>query len=145
MSHDSTEQTKLGPGLDITGISGAGATIYPDDAEMEDTASSLVRVVGEVVPGSTESSLGLTSMDVPTVESSLSVMGLRTVETRDQLDVDTQLIARAVSDDHVSKLAPNGSRVTHDVPHHQAATTASSRRSRSKSLLGRALSPRPRI
>ena len=60
MSHEPTEGTKLGPGFAVTGISGAGATIYPNEVEMEDTASSSLRVVGEIVPESTVSSLGLT-------------------------------------------------------------------------------------
>ena len=118
MSHEATERTKLGPGFDITGISGAGATIYPDDAEMEDTASNSVKVVGEVVPDSTESSLGLTSPDVPTGESTQGVTGASMAETRDQLDADIQSTARAASDDHVSKPAPSGSHITYAVPHH---------------------------
>ena len=69
MSHEYTEHTKLGPGFDVTGISSAGATIYLNEVDMEDTASSSVRVVGEVVPGSPESSLGLALADVPTAES----------------------------------------------------------------------------
>ena len=95
---------------------------------MEDTASSSVKVVGEVVPDSTESSLGLTPPDVPTGESTQGVTGVRTVETRDQKDVDTQSTTRKAEGDHVSKLAPSGSHVTIEVHHHQAMTTASSRR-----------------
>ena len=66
MSHEPAEQTKLGPGFDVTGLSGAGATLYANDTEMEDTASSSVRVVGETIPESLESSLGLTAPDVHT-------------------------------------------------------------------------------
>ena len=69
MSQEYTERTKLGPGFDITGISGAGATIYTDEVDMEDTASSAPQIVGEVVPGSPETSLGLAQADVLTAES----------------------------------------------------------------------------
>ena len=69
ISHEYTEQTKLGPGFDVTGISDAGAMLYLNEVEMEDTASSSVRIVGEVVPGSPKSSLGLALADVPTAES----------------------------------------------------------------------------
>ena len=64
MSHEATEQTKLGPGFDVTSISGAGATIYVNDVDMEDTASNSVRFTGETIPKSNESSLGLTPPDV---------------------------------------------------------------------------------
>ena len=78
MSHEYTEQTKLGPGFDVTGISGAGVTIYANEVDMEDTASSSPQIVGEVVPQSTESSLGLALADVPAAESQQCVTGPRT-------------------------------------------------------------------
>ena len=78
MSHDGTERTKLGPSFDVPYVSGAQPTTYHDDAEMEDTASSSPQFVGETVPESQESSLGLTPSDVPSEELTRSVMGLRT-------------------------------------------------------------------
>ena len=60
MSREHTEQTKLGPGFDAVGISAADDQDYPNDWEMEDTASSNVQVIGEVVPEMDVSLLGLT-------------------------------------------------------------------------------------
>ena len=74
MSHDGTERTKLGPGFDVQYVSGAQPTTYHGDAEMEDTASSSPQFLGETIPESTESSLGLTHSDVPAEESTRSVV-----------------------------------------------------------------------
>ena len=123
MSHDATEQTKLGPGFDVTGISGAGATIYANDVDMEDTASSSVRVVGEIVPDTTASSLGLLSMDVPAMESAQGVMGPFTVETWDQSDAEAGSTSNAPSGETVSNPGASGSQATSDVSHQQATTT----------------------
>ena len=58
MSQEHTDGTKLGPGFDAVGVSTADDQDYPNDWEMEDTASSFVNVVGEVVPETDVSSLG---------------------------------------------------------------------------------------
>ena len=71
MSQEYTERTKLGPGFDVTGISSAGATVYANEVDMEDTASSSPQIVGEVVPQSTESSLGLALAGVLTDRKSV--------------------------------------------------------------------------
>ena len=42
MSQEPTEQTKLGPGFDAVGVSTAVDQDYPNDWEMEDTASNSV-------------------------------------------------------------------------------------------------------
>ena len=75
---------------------------------MENTASSSVRFLGEIVPGSPESSLGLTPTDVPTVELSRGVTGLRTVETWDQRGADIQSVARAAENGHMNASIPSG-------------------------------------
>ena len=143
MSRAPTEETKLGPGFDVTGISGAGATIYPNEVDMEDTASSLPRIVGETVPESTESSLGLTPADVHAAGSGRSVMGPRTAETRRQSDADVGSASHALSGESVSNPGVSGAQTTVDTAHQTQQTATSSRRSRSRSPLGRALSPRP--
>ena len=143
MSHEPTDQTKLGPGFDVTSISGAGATIYArDDAEMEETASSPVQFLGETIPESTESSVGLTPSDVPAGESTHSVMGLRTVETRKKVDADTGSTVNVLSGEIVSNPGASGSQAHVDVAHQKSEAVSPSIRSRSKSPLGRALSPR---
>ena len=114
MSHEYTERTKLGPGFDVTGISGASAIVYIDEIDMEDTASSAPQIVGEVVPGSTESSLGLALADVHTAESQPGVMGPRTAETRRQSDADVDSASHALSGESVSNLGISGAQATVD-------------------------------
>ena len=63
MSCEHTERTKMGPGFDVYGIGTSENFVYPNDQEMEDTASSPVQVVGETVPESDVPSLGLTPQD----------------------------------------------------------------------------------
>ena len=142
MSHAPTEETKLGPGFDVTGISGAGATIYPDEVDMEDTASSSMRIVGEVVPGSIESSLGLALTDIHTAESQPGVMGPHTAETWRQSDADVGSASHAFSGESVSNPGVSGTQATVDTAHQTVQTATSSRRSRPKSPLERALSPK---
>ena len=142
MSHEYTEQTKLGPGFDVTSISGVGTTIYVNEVDMEDTASSSPQIVGEVVPQSTESSLGLALADVPTAESQQCVMGPRTAEERTESDADAQSASDARSGENVSSPGVSGSQVPVDVSGQPAVTASSSRRVRPKSPLERALSPK---
>ena len=59
MSQEHTDGMKLGPGFDAVSVSTAVDQDYPNDWEMEDTPSSSVKVVGEVVPEMDVSSLGL--------------------------------------------------------------------------------------
>ena len=142
MSHDGTQHTKLGPGFDVPYVSGAQPTGYSDDAEMEDTASSSVRFVGETIPESTVSSLGLPPSDVPTGESPRGVTGLRTAGTRIFGDADAGSTAHTTGGEHVSSPGVSGSQTVSDVPIQPTVPATSSRRSRSKSPLGRALSPK---
>ena len=69
MSHEHTDGTKLGPGFDAVGVSTADDQDYPNEWEMEDTASSSVKVVGEVVPETDVSSLGLSPQVALTADS----------------------------------------------------------------------------
>ena len=75
MSHEYTDGTKLGPGFDAVGVSTAVDQDYLNDWEMEDTASSSVRVVGEVVPETDVSSLGLSPQVALTADSLRNVTG----------------------------------------------------------------------
>ena len=60
MSQECTERTKLGPSFNVYGVGIEENIVYLDDQNMEDTASSPMRVVGETVPKSDIPSLGLT-------------------------------------------------------------------------------------
>ena len=61
MSQGCTDGTKSGPGFDAVGVSTADDQDYPNEWEMEDTASSSVKVVGKVVPETDVSSFGTES------------------------------------------------------------------------------------
>ena len=143
MSHSDSERTWTAPGVNTPSIHGVQPTQSSDDEEMEDTASSSVRYLGEIVPDTTASSLGLTPTDVPTVASSRGVTGPRTTETRNQSDADAESTAHTHKGEHVSNLGVSGTLPAKvDVSHQQVTTATSSRRTRSRSPLGRALSPR---
>ena len=109
MSHEATDQTKLGLGFDVTGISGARATLYANDTEMEDTASSSVRIVGETIPESPESSLGLTAPDVLVGQLTEGVTSPRTTEMRSFGDADLGLASNAHRGEAVSNPGAGGS------------------------------------
>ena len=80
MSQEDTERTKLGPGLKILDVSGTPTTVYHNEEEMEDTAPSSVKLVGETVPNSYESSLGLSPQNPITSDSLRNVTGSRMAE-----------------------------------------------------------------
>ena len=142
MSQEYTERTRLGPGFDVTGMSGAGAIVYPNEVDMEDTASSSPQIVGEVVPQSTESSLGLALADVPTAESQPGVTGPRTTEMRIQGEADAESASDARSGETISNPGVSGSQVPGDVSGQLKKTASSSRRARPRSPLERMLSPK---
>ena len=108
MSHDGTERTKLGPGFDVPYVSSTQPTTYHDDAEMEDTASSSPQFLGETIPESTDSSLGLTRSDVPAEESTHSVTGLRTAQTRNQSDADPGSTVNVLNEESNSNPGTSG-------------------------------------
>ena len=78
MSHEQMERTKLGPGYNVFGVSTVEDSDYPNNQEMEDTASSPVQIISETVPESDVSSLGLTPTDPLSVEYLHEVTGPRT-------------------------------------------------------------------
>ena len=90
MSQKGTERTKLGPGFEILDVSGTPTTVYHNEEEMEDTASSSVKLVGETVPNSDESSLGVSPQNLITADSMRNVTGPRTAETRNVSDAAQQ-------------------------------------------------------
>ena len=127
MSHEATEQTKLGLGFDVTSISGTGATIYANDADMEDTASSSVRIVGETIPESNELSLGLTRSDVPAEQSTKGVTSPHTIKTQSFGDADAGSTANSPGGEHINNPRASGSQATVDVPHQPAVIITSIR------------------
>ena len=97
MSREQTERTKLGPGFDAFGVSTADDQDYPNDLDMEDTASTNVQVIGKVVPEMDVSSLGLT-LTVPLSEEYLcEVTGPSMVATRNPGDAGLASTGNVIS------------------------------------------------
>ena len=144
MLQEYTDGTKLGPGFDVVGVSTADDQDYPNDWEMEDTASSSMRVVGEVVPEMDVSSLGLSPQVALTADSLRIVTGLSTAVAWNPgnagLDLNESLFTKA----NVAETTASGSQTPSDV-RQPKGSNATSRRGRSKSPYGRTgheLSPR---
>ena len=90
MSQEGTEKIKLGPGFEILDVSGTPTTVYHNEEEMENAASSSIKLVGETVPNSDESSLGVSPQNLITADSLRNVTGPRTAEMRNVSDVAQQ-------------------------------------------------------
>ena len=144
MSQEYTDGTKLGPGFDAVGVSTADDQDYPNDWEMEDTASSSVKVVGEVVPETDVSSLGLSPQDALTVDTLRNVTGPSTAATRNLGDAGSDVNEGWFTDANVAETTASGFQTPSDV-RQPKGSIATSRRGRSKSphgRIGRELSPR---
>ena len=144
MSQEHTDGTKLGPGFDTVGVSTADDQDYPNEWEMEDTASSSVRVVGEVVPETDVSSLGLSPQDALTVDALRHVTSLSTAAARNPGDVGSDLNESLFTNANMAETTASGSQTPRDV-RHPKGSIATSRRGRSKSphgRTGRELSPK---
>ena len=109
MSQEQTERTKLGPGFDTVGVSTTNDLDYPNDLDMEDTASSNVQVIGEVVPEMDVSSLGLTPTVPLSVEYLHEVTGPSTVATRNPDDVGSGSTKNLISGANVAETPASGS------------------------------------
>ena len=141
MSQEQTDGTKLGLGFDAVGVSTAVDQDYPNDWEMEDTASSSVRIVGEVVGETDVSSLGLSPQVALTADSLRNVTGPSTAAARNPGDVGSDLNESLFSGANVAEITASGFQTPRDVRH----PIATSRRGRSKSphsKTGCKLSPR---
>ena len=146
MSHEYTDGTKLGPGFDAVGISTAVDQDYPNDQEMQDTASSSVRVVGGVVPEMDVSLLGLSLQVALTADSLQNVTGPSTAAARNPGDAGSDVTENLISGVNMAETTTRGLRVPSDV-RHPKESFATSRRGRSKSPhggIGRELSPKSR-
>ena len=136
MSREHTEHAKLDPSFDVVGISAANDQDYPDDWKMEDTASSNVQVIGEVVSEMDVSSLGLTPT-VPLSEEYLRKMTVpNTAMTWNPSDTGLALTGNVISGVSVGETTASGSQAPSDAQHPKESL-ATSRRGRSKSPHGR--------
>ena len=147
MSQEQTDGTKLGPGFDAVGVSTAVDQDYPNDWEMEDTASSSVRIVGEVVGETDVSSLGLSPQVALIADSPRNVTGPSTAAPQNPGDAGSDLNESWFSGANVAETTASGLQTIGDV-RHPKESLATSRRGRSKSphgRTGRELSPKSQI
>ena len=113
---------------------------------MEDTASSNMQVIGEVVPEMDVSSLGLTPTVPLSVEYQREVTGPSMAATWNPDDVGSGSTENLISGAKVAETPANGSQIPRD-GHHPKESTARSWREQSKSphgRTGRELSPKSR-
>ena len=109
MSQNSTKRTKLGPDFDVRDVDGTPTTFYDDEQEMEDKASSSVKIVGEVIPESDIPSLGLPPQDVLSAETLHNVTGPCMAATWKSSDADPKYTARGSGTRYAYNLAASGS------------------------------------
>ena len=146
MSREQTEHTKLGPSFDEVDVSTANDQDYPNDLDMEDTASSNMQVIGEVVPKMDVSSLGLTLMVPLSAEYLREVTGPSTAATWNPNDAGSVSTENVISGTHVAETTAGELQAPSDM-RHPKESIATSRRGRSKSphsRMGRELSPKSR-
>ena len=144
MSQEYTDGTKLGPSFDAVGISTADDQDYPNDWEMEDTASSSVKVVGEVVPETDVSSLRLSPQVTLTVDSLRNVTGPSMAGARSLGNAGSDLNESLFTEANMAETTARGFQTPSNV-RQPKGSIATSRRGRSKSPHGRTgheLSPR---
>ena len=122
MSQEYTDGTKLGPSFDAVSVSTADDQDYPNDWEMEDTASSSVKVVGEVVPEMDVSSLGLSPQVALTADSLRNVTGPSTAAARNPSDAGSDLNESLFSGANVAETTASGFQTPHDVRHPSATS-----------------------
>ena len=130
------EQTKLGPGYDVYGVETETNAPYPNDQEMEDTASSPALLVGEVVPESDVPSLGLTPTDPLTVENLREVTGPRMTVEWNLGDAESVSTENVITGANVAEPTASGLQMFGDAQHHMG-TAATSGQPRAKSPIGR--------
>ena len=114
MSHDQTEHTKLGPGYNVFGVSTVEDSDYPNDQEMEDTASSPVQVIGKVVPEMDVFSLGLTPTVPLSAEYLREVTRPSTAATRNLDDAGSVSTEKVISGVNVAETTASGSQAPHE-------------------------------
>ena len=111
---------------------------------MEDTASSNVQVIGDVVPEMDVSLLGLTPTVPLSMEYLREVMGPSTAVKRNPNNAGSGSTENLSCGANVAETPANGSQIPHD-GHHPKESTARSQREQSKSphgRTGRELSPK---
>ena len=144
MSREYTEHTKLGPGYDVYGVSAVDEQDEPNDQEMEDTASSPVQLVGETVPESDVSSLGLTPTDPLSAEYLREVTGPRTAVTRNLGDAGSAQTESLIYGGNVAEPTASGSQTSRDGQHHRESVAVTRRAKSPFGRTGHTLSPRSR-
>ena len=139
MSQEQTERIRLGLGFKVLDVSGVPTTVYHNEEGID--ASSSVRLVGERVPESNVSSLGMSPQVALTADSQRNVTGPRTAAKRKSCDADSEYTARVSSGEHAYDPAASGSHAPPtDVTHH--AETVMSGSLQPRSPIRRSVSPK---
>ena len=125
MSQEYTDGTKLGPGFDAVGVSTADDQDYPNDWEMEDTASSSIRVVGKVVAETDVSLLGLSPQVALTADLLRNVMGPSTAVARNPGDAGSDVNESLFTEANVAETTARGSQIPSDVRHPKGSIATS--------------------
>ena len=123
MSHKQTEQTKLGPKYDMYGVETNTNSFYLNDQDMEDTASSPVQLVGEVVPKSDVPSLGLIPTDPLTMENLREVTGPCMTLVQNPSEMESVSTKTVITGANVAKPTASGSQTFGDAQHHMEIAT----------------------
>ena len=131
MSQEQTERTKLGPGYDVVGVSTVNDQDYLNDQEMEDTASSNVQVINEIVPKMDVSSLGLTLTVPLSAEYLHEVTGPSMAVTQNPGDAGSLSTENVISGVNVAETTASGSQIPRDGQNPKESATRS-RQERSK-------------
>ena len=146
MSQEQTERTKLGPGYNVAGISTIDDQDYPNDQEMEDTASNNMQVISKVVPNMDASLLGLTPTVPLSAEYLREVTGPSTAAMRNLGDAGSISTENVISVTNVAETTASGLQTPRD-GQQPKESAARSQRERSKfphSRTRRELSPKSR-
>ena len=117
MSREQAECIKLGPGFDAVGVSTADDQDYPNDLDMEDTTSSNMQVIGEVVPEMDVSSLGLTPTVPLSVEYLREVTGPSTAAMRNPGEAGSGSTENVISGANVAETIASGLQTPRDGKH----------------------------
>ena len=125
MLQEQTKRTKLGPGYDVIGSSTVDDQDYPNDQEMENTASNNVQVISEVVPETDASLLGLTPTVPLSMEYLHEVTGPNSAMTWNPGDAGSVSIENVISGTNMAETTASGSQTPHNGQHPKESTARS--------------------
>ena len=115
----------MGPGYDVVGVSTVNDQDYLNDQDMEDTASSNVQVISEVVPKTDTSLLGLTPTVLLSVEYLREMTGPNMAATRNPGDAGSVSTENVISGVNGAETTASGLQTPRDGKHPKESTARS--------------------